>query len=148
MLITQNIDDLHQTAGSGNIVELHGNIFKNYCITCGMRYDERDLPEQVSEIWLCECGGFVRPDVVWFGELLPAEEFQKAEQFCRRCDILLSVGTSGVVHPAAGLPLTAREGGAFIVEVNPEPTEISSMADVVFRQNAGTILPLIVDRLA
>lgn len=143
MLITQNIDNLHQTAGSERVVELHGNIFKNYCIDCGKRYDGKEM----GQVYRCECGGLIRPDVVWYGEFLPVEEHQKAERFCRRCSVLVSVGTSGVVHPAAALPFIAKENGAFLAEINPAPTDISFIMDVTLRQEAGTILPRIVENM-
>lgn len=145
VIITQNIDNLHQLAGSKNVIELHGNIFGNYCIECRKRYDGPDLPQFTGDYIRCECGGLIRPDVVWFGEMLPRWECRKAEELCRRCQVLLSVGTSGVVYPAAGFPLIARENGAFVIEINPAVTEISSMMDIVIRQEAGTALPLIVE---
>ena len=146
-IITQNIDNLHQMSGSHHVVELHGNVFKNYCIECGKRYDGIDLPKSVNSMYQCECGGLIRPDVVWFGELLSETEQRKAEQYCQICQVLISIGTSGVVYPAAGLPFIARENGAFLVEINPEPTELSSLMDIIIRQESGIVLPLIVESI-
>lgn len=146
-IITQNIDNLHQTAGSQYVVELHGNIFNNYCIQCRKRYDGNNLLENKDNLSQCECGGLIRPDVVWFGEFLPDEELRRAEYCCQSCDVLLSIGTSGIVYPAAGLPALAKRNGAFLVEINPDPTEISYVMDEVIRQKSGEILPLIVEAI-
>ena len=146
-IITQNIDNLHQTAGSQYVVELHGNIFRNYCIKCKKRYDGNNLLENKDNLCTCECGGFIRPDVVWFGEFLPEKELRRAEQYCQSCDVFLSIGTSGIVYPAAGLPALAKSRGAFLVEINPDPTEISYIMDEKIRQKSGEILPLIVEAI-
>jgi len=146
-IITQNIDNLHQSAGSQQVVELHGNIFKNYCIKCNKRYDGTDSIKKRGEPYQCECGGLIRPDVVWFGELLPTEEYRKAEQVCQMSDLLMSIGTSGIVYPAAGLPLIAKKNGAFLIEINPNPTEISYIMDINFRQESEEVLPLIIQAI-
>jgi len=144
-VVTQNIDNLHRRAGSKNIFELHGNIERNFCINCKTFYnDELDFSGGVPK---CKCGGLIRPDVVWFGEYLPQEQFEGAETAAQNCDIFFVVGTSAVVYPAAGLVYTAKRAGAFIVEVNIEPTEISSIVNVSFFGESGTILPQIVEEV-
>lgn len=144
-VVTQNVDSLHQRAGNRSVIELHGNIFRSYCIECRKAYDGDHYKHQEGAISHCSaCGGLIRPDVIWFGEGLPQEAYKKAEELCQRTDLLFSVGTSGSVYPAAGLPSLAKSNGAFVVEVNPEPTEISSLMDVVFRTSSSTALSHIV----
>jgi NAD-dependent deacetylase len=143
-LVTQNVDNLHRRAGNKRVLELHGNIMRSYCINCGTQDDHPQLSEK-DKIPRCRsCGGLVRPDVVWFGELLPQDVFEEAEEAARRCALFLSVGTSGIVYPAASLPLTARKEGALLVEINLERTEQSSLFDVVLLGKAGDVLPSIV----
>ncbi len=138
---TQNVDGLHARAGSRKVLELHGNIERSYCIDCGSFAEDPDPPSPGNAPLCKRCGGLLRPDVVWFGEQLPEEVFQKAEQAARRCSLFLSVGTSSVVYPAASLPMTARESGAYIVEINTERTELSSRFDETILGRAGSILP-------
>jgi NAD-dependent deacetylase len=142
-LITQNVDGLHQQAGSENVVELHGNIKKNKCIKCGANYEtlEKTIPGIPPK---CQCGGNIRPDVVWFGEMLPQDAMNYAFQVSSNCDLFFSIGTSAVVHPAASLPLIAKRGGAYVVETNIEPTEISHLIDESLIGKAGEIMPLLV----
>ncbi|MCK4384819.1 MAG: NAD-dependent deacylase [candidate division Zixibacteria bacterium] len=142
-LITQNVDGLHQQAGSKNVVELHGNIKRNKCIRCGAKYETlektiKDIPPK------CQCGGNIRPDVVWFGEMLPQDALNYAFGVSSDCDLFLSVGTSAVVHPAASLPMIAEKNGAYVVEANIEPTEISRLVDESLIGKAGEIMPLLV----
>lgn len=133
-LVTQNVDRLHQRAGSVNVLEIHGNLIENRCNSCQtLRTDE----EQTCDV----CGGIMRPNVVWFGENLPEDVFEAAQVAARECDVMLVVGTSAEVHPAARLPLTARDYGATIVEVNPQETAISSMVHYSLRGTSATILP-------
>lgn len=144
-VVTQNIDNLHRRAGSKKIYELHGNIERNFCIKCRTFYNEElDFSEGVPK---CECGGLIRPDVVWFGEFLPGDQFQGGEEASRNCDMFFVVGTSAVVYPAAGLVYAAKRSGAFIVEVNIEETEISSVCDASFYGESGKILPAIVEQI-
>ncbi len=145
-LITQNVDNLHRRAGSKNVVELHGNIEKNYCIKCGRRYDDINLALEMK-IPKCDCGGLIRPDVVWFGEFLPPDAWEKAEMAVSRCEVLFSIGTSGIVYPAASLPQIAKRSGAYIVEINIERTELSWFMDEVIIGKAGEVLPEIVKKL-
>jgi len=146
LLVTQNIDGLHQMAGSRKIVELHGNIWRNRCLRCGQVYDHRDVEEKVIPPQ-CVCGGSLRPDVVWFGEALPQEALARALQAAQSCDLLLTIGTSALVQPAASLPLLAQRNGAFVVEINPEPTPISLRVDESIRGRAGEVLPELVKEL-
>jgi len=141
-LITQNVDGLHRKAGSTRIYELHGNIQKNKCANCGR---PGEVPEKIDPENLphCDCGGLMRPDVVWFGELLPAKVIEEAWAKAEECELFFSLGTSSVVQPAASLPLVAKRGGAYIVEVNPEETPLSGMFDEVFRGPSGVVLPQI-----
>jgi len=145
-VITQNVDGLHQLAGSRQVVELHGNIWRVCCTGCRQVMDA--YGRKLSDLPKCDdCGSLLRPDVVWFGEPLPAEALAEAEALARRCDLMLVIGTSAVVYPAAALPLLARQGGAAVVEINPEPTPLSEQADLCLRGQAGRILPLLCDVL-
>jgi len=146
-LITQNVDGLHQRAGSERVIELHGNIWKVRCLSCGREdYDYRvPLPEVPPR---CEaCGGLLRPGVVWFGEPLPQEALEEAFRVARESDLFIVVGTSGVVYPAAQLPFVAKEYGAAVIEVNPEETPISRIADEVYREKASTGLKKLYEKL-
>jgi NAD-dependent deacetylase len=138
-VITQNIDGLHTAAGSSEVIELHGNIRKNYCQECGTRYDDEETLTH-AEVMRCTCGGLVRPDVVWFGELLPVEAVELAERRAKESDVLFSVGTSSIVWPAAGIPLIAKESGAYVVEINPEPTPLSRHAHESLRGTSSDLL--------
>ncbi|MBI5474947.1 MAG: NAD-dependent deacylase [Ignavibacteriae bacterium] len=141
-VITQNIDNLHRRAGNKNVFELHGNIERNYCMKCGTNFTNEYVLAGAA-VPQCTCGGMIRPDVVWFGEMLPEDEWEGAIRACRSADVLLSVGTSGVVYPAASLPQTAKLAGAYVIEINPEPTSLSSHADVFLQGKSGEILPAI-----
>jgi NAD-dependent deacetylase len=137
-VVTQNIDNLHRRAGSKNIFELHGNIERNYCIDCKKFHNEElDFSAGVPK---CDCGGLIRPDVVWFGEYLPQDQFLGGEKASVNSDVFFIVGTSAVVYPAAGLVSTAKQSGASLVEINIEETEISSYTDYSFFGGAGTVL--------
>jgi len=146
-LVTQNVDNLHTRAGSKNVLELHGNIERSYCIECGAFANEVRLTADRKAPRCTTCGGLVRPDVVWFGELLPAEVFQKASAAADRCDLFLTVGTSAVVYPAASLPQIARTRGAYVVEINAEYTDISHRVHETLVGKAGEILPALVNEL-
>lgn len=145
-LITQNVDNLHRQAGSRRVVELHGNLLRSYCIDCGRPADEVDL-EAAAEgkpVRCPACGGLIRPDVVWFGELLPEEALAEAYAACERAEVFLSVGTSAVVYPAAGLPLEAKRAGAYVAEINLQPSAIADQVDALLLGKAGEILPALV----
>jgi NAD-dependent deacetylase len=139
-LITQNVDGLHRLAGSRRVVELHGNIWRVRCTREGTVTGRRGhpLPELPPR---CECGALLRPDVVWFGEGLSSEALQAAFQAAQSCRVMLVVGTSGVVEPAASLPRIAKGSGARVVEVNLEPTPISRTADETILGPAAVELP-------
>lgn len=146
-VVTQNIDGLHQKAGSRRVVELHGSIWRVRCFTHpAHRFGEAETRAlearaEGDELPRCPCGGALRPDVVWFGERLDPEDLEAAVYAVRAADVLLVVGTSSVVYPAAALPSTARHAGAVVVEINPEETPLSGEAHVVLRGPAGTVLP-------
>ena len=145
-IVTQNIDNLHRRAGSKSVFELHGNIERNYCMKCGKNFTNQFVLMGDSAPH-CDCGGLIRPDVVWFGEMLPEDEWQGAARACQAADVLFSIGTSGVVYPAASLPFIAEKNGAFIVEINPEPTPLTGIADEFFEGKSGVILPELVHQI-
>src|ERR1051325_6300813 len=142
-LVTQNIDNLHQQAGSRNVIELHGNIWRARCFDCGSRYELRELRMDHDVPACIDCGGHMRPDVVLFGEMLPPGAFERAAAAASHCELCFIVGTSGVVYPAASIPEIARAAGAYVVEVNPERTPLSDLCDEVLTGKAGEILPMI-----
>jgi NAD-dependent deacetylase len=139
-LITQNIDGLHDRAGSRAILKLHGDIWRLRCTGCGAETDDfrSPLPELPPR---CGCGAMLRPGVVWFGEMLPHEVWVRAEEASSLADVFLTIGTSALVHPAAGLIDVARAGGAVIVEINPDATPYSDIARYSIRARAGEVLP-------
>ncbi len=139
VVLTQNIDGLHQKAGSSEVLELHGSIIKIKCSVCDFK-DE--MMTEFSEIPpLCKCGNILRPDVVWFGESLPQDVWQKAMIFANQCDLMVIAGTSLVVSPANTLPIYAKQNNAILIEINPEDTEMSSEMDLVIRNTSATTLP-------
>lgn len=142
LLVTQNVDGLHQRAGSRGVLELHGTLRTARCHACGRRMDMSEALERSPEEPVrCDCGGLYRPDVVWFGEQLPMDVLQRAMEESSRCDVMLAVGTSATVFPAAGLIEMAHRGGAAVIEVNPEPTAFSRLADLRVTAPAGEALP-------
>ncbi len=145
-LITQNVDGLHQRAGSDSVIEFHGNIFEDRCFV------ENCVVKEVSDVssavpTCAACGGQLRPGVVWFGEAIPEDALNNAMTAASNCDLFFSIGTSSLVWPAAGLAETARDAGATIIEVNPNPTPLSNMSDFCLSGNAGIVLPELVSRL-
>ena len=140
-LVTQNIDDLHREAGSQNLLELHGNIWRARCLRCASVFEARESPLDQNPPLCFVCGGPARPDVVLFGELLPVGVFERAEEASLGADLFFVIGTSAVVYPAAGLPILAKQAGARIIEINPEQTDISIYVDVTILGMAGDILP-------
>ena len=139
-LITQNVDGLHDRAGSRNVVKLHGDIWVVRCVGCGAQGRNERVP--LAELPpRCSCGSLLRPGVVWFGEPLPPAAWARAEQASRTAQVFLVIGTSAVVYPAAGLAEIARGAGACVAIINAEPTPLDSMADWVLRGHAGDILP-------
>jgi len=142
-LITQNVDGLHQTAGSRNVIDLHGNIWRLRCTSCGRENENRETPLGVLPP-RCGCGGLLRPGVVWFGEPLPADAIAQAARASQRCDVFILCGTSAVVYPAAALPERALAAGARVVEINLERTPLSDMAHISLRGKSGEVLPRLV----
>ncbi|MBE7499084.1 MAG: NAD-dependent deacylase [Verrucomicrobiales bacterium] len=145
-LVTQNVDGLHQRAGSRRVIELHGNITRTKCfaedVPVATWPETGEVPPRCPR-----CGGPLRPDVVWFGELLPPAELEEAWQASTTCEVFLSVGTSTVVYPAAALPSEALRSGATVVEVNPTPTPFTDQAHYVLAGPAGVVLPELLARL-
>ena len=152
-IITQNVDDLHEQAGSKNIIHLHGNIAQSKCFNnC---QGDPTLIDLNSYTWDREqtpppcphCGAYVRPDVVWFGEMLPLAELDKAKTVSVNCDVMIVVGTSGLVTPAASMPEYARQAGAKIIEVNPDYSMITRIADIKLDGASGEMLPKVLEAL-
>jgi NAD-dependent deacetylase len=145
-LITQNVDGLHQRAGSRNVIELHGNITRTKCFDEGIVIsswaDTGEVPPRCPR-----CGGLLRPDVVWFEEPLPEAEMSGAMRASTSCDVFLSVGTSTVVYPAASLPFEALRAGATVIEINPQPTPLTSRAHFVLAGAAAAIVPELVAKV-
>lgn len=144
-LITQNVDGLHRRAGSHQVLELHGNLFRTRCFNEDRLVEgwpeSDDLPPRCPH-----CGGLLRPDVVWFGERLPAGALRAAEQAAACAEVFFSVGTSSLVYPAADLPFIALQAGATVVEINPQPTPLSPQVTFSLNGAAGIILPALVAR--
>lgn len=141
VVITQNVDGLHTRAGNASVLELHGNIHRKKCFTCGELVDPEIESEEKGTITYCHCGGMLRPDVVWFGESLPDKVLTDAYEATINCQIFFSIGTSTQIYPAAQLPFEAQNHGSYVIEINPEPTPFSSHADICFRDMAGKVLP-------
>jgi NAD-dependent deacetylase len=145
-LITQNVDGLHQRAGSSAVVEFHGNIHRNRC-SAENRLVEVECAGTTKPPRCPSCRAPVRPDVVWFGEPIPPSALLAAQAAVRACEVFFSVGTSSMVQPAAGIAASARAAGAIVVEVNPQETLLTSSADIVLREPAGRALPAVVAAL-
>lgn len=139
-LVTQNVDGLHAQAGSRDVVELHGSIWRTKCVQCLEAFENREVPLAAIPP-RCACGGLLRPDVVWFGELLPPAAINRATRACQSCEVMLIVGTSSVVYPAAALGPAAVAAGARVFEINPEPTDLYAS----LRGKAGEILPSLLE---
>jgi NAD-dependent deacetylase len=145
-LITQNIDNLHQASGisAADIVELHGNTTYATCLDCGERYElpwvRQKFDAAGSRAPDCECGGYIKTATVSFGQTMPVEAMERAEDLARNCELFLAVGSSLVVWPAAGFPLMAKRTGATLVIINREPTEFDDLADLVVRDDIGDVL--------
>jgi NAD-dependent deacetylase len=145
-LITQNVDGLHRVAGSRRVLELHGNLQRVRCTACGI-IEDRGLEELPELPKCCQCGQLLRPDIVWFGEMLPEDVWSEAQEVVRACQCLMVVGTSANVYPAAGLVLDARYAGASVIEVNLEKTPASHHADVSLLGPSGQVLPSLIAAL-
>lgn len=148
LVVTQNIDGLHHEAGSSDVVELHGSIRRTRCLDAGHPFAGvlPDTPDEHDPPPCLVCGSLLRPDVVWFGEMLPEAATARAWDEAERCDLMLVVGTSGAVWPAAELPHVARSAGAMVIEVNPQPSEVTPVVDIFLQGAAGVVLPGLVSR--
>lgn len=142
-LATQNVDRLHARAGSKRVLELHGSLWDLRCLDCGVTREDLRTPLPHLPP-LCECGGLLRPAVVWFGETLPPLVFHAAAQAAKDSEVFLVVGTAGAVEPAASLARLARKAGAFVVEVNPEPTQLTPHCHASLRGKAAEVLPFLI----
>jgi NAD-dependent deacetylase len=140
-LVTQNVDGLHQRAGSRDVIEVHGSIWRARCLSCRARFEI--VVGQARPDACASCGDRLRPDVVLFGEMLPTGAYERAAEAAAECELCFVVGTSALVYPAASLPEIARSTGAYVCEVNPERTPLSDFCDVVLTGKAGELLPLI-----
>ena len=146
-VITQNIDGLHQVAGISNVIELHGNTRKIYCLNCGKTYNleetfkklEKELPPR------CSCGGTLKPGTVLFGEPLPQAALEMAKIASKNCDLFLALGSSLVVYPAASMPSIAKKSGAKLVIINIDPTPLDNIADLVINENVAKVLSTVID---
>lgn len=151
-VVTQNVDNLHERAGSERVYHLHGSLFEFRCDRCQSPYAGKlpAMPEPVAAVTPphCICGALIRPSVVWFGEPLPDEPWQRSVDAVTSSDVVVVVGTSGIVYPAAGLPELALANGIAVVEVNPEPTPLSDAATVTIRDTATSALPGLLRQLA
>ena len=144
-LLTQNIDGLHQAAGSRNVVELHGNIWRVRCTRCGIRKENRQIP--LPDPPCCEsCGAILRPDVIWFGESLDPDILQISFEILDNCDLMLVIGTSGIVQPAASMGVYAKKKGAFVAEINLEPTPSSHIFHISLQGRAGDLVPQLISQ--
>jgi NAD-dependent deacetylase len=139
-LITQNVDGLHRRAGSRKVLELHGELFRTKCSQCerivSRWQDGGETPPSCPH-----CRAWLRPDVVWFGEMLPVTVLREAEAAAAQCEVFFSIGTSSLVYPAAELPFTALRGGATVIEINPQPTPLSRYVAYTLQGAAGKVLP-------
>jgi NAD-dependent deacetylase len=146
-IITQNIDNLHQQAGSSVVIEFHGNLLRAVCLTCGTYYNWEEIPLDDLPP-RCECNGVLKPDAVFFGEQIPPEALQRSYEACQNCGLMLVVGTSAVVYPAASIPQIAKQAGAMVVEINSETTPLTGVvSDYIIRGKCGVILPEIVKEI-
>src|SRR5690554_3083576 len=146
---TQNVDDLHERAGSTNVLHLHGSLFTPRCFDCGNAYQftaapQHSVEQAITPPQCSNCSGHIRPGVVWFGESLPEAEFKAAFEAVQSCDLLLSVGTSGMVYPAAQLPEIAAQNNATVVHINPQKMSAITRHGYSLQGAAGEILPLLI----
>jgi NAD-dependent deacetylase len=143
-IVTQNVDGLHQAAGSTSVIEFHGNGRNLVCISCRRHYSREEIPPEMFPP-MCACLNILKPDVVFFGEMIPMHALLAARSEAHDCDVMLVVGTSAQVEPAASLPYTAKSNGATIIEINPEPTPLThSISDIAIQASASLVMPAIV----
>ena len=143
-VITQNVDGLHQVAGNQDVIEFHGNFAWQRCQTCDQVIATADV--DLTHIPPhCSCGGILRPDCIFFGEMIPPEALHRSQQVSAACDVMLVIGTSAMVQPAATMPFIAKDNGAVVVEINPEPTPLTNhISNLPLLGDAGTVLPRLV----
>ena len=139
IIVTQNIDGMHQRAGSKNVIELHGSIWRVRCDREG--WVKEDVSVEKFKKRKCDCGAWLRPDIIWFSDILNRDTVQQADEAVSTCDLFVSIGTSGVVWPAAGYPQLAKSTGALCIELNPQPSEQSLIYERVYKGKAGELLP-------
>ena len=146
-VITQNIDGLHQAAGNTDVIEFHGTFAWQRCMDCSRKFETRNV--DISEIPpRCTCGGILRPDAIFFGEMIPQDALWRSRQIASDCDLMLVVGTSAVVQPAALMPVIAKESGAKVVEINPERTPLTDeISDYLIMGGAGDVMNQIIENL-
>ncbi len=140
-VITQNVDGLHQAAGSADVLELHGSIWRTRCADCGLTTQDRRTMLDDEQVPLCGCGGLLRPDIVWFGEELPHQVLARAQLLATTVDVLVLVGSSNLVYPAASIPLMALAAGVKVIEVNIDPTPFSDRVTRFIQGSAAEVLP-------
>jgi len=146
-VITQNVDGLHQKAGNTDVIEFHGTFAWMRCMQCSQRCETDTIDPDVIPP-RCECGGIYRPDCVFFGEIIPPNDLMRSRQISSECDLMLVIGTSATVQPAALMPLTAKAAGAVIIEINPEPTPLTEQAsDIFLKGKAGEVMTRLGKRL-
>ena len=148
-VVTQNVDDLHERAGSEVLSHVHGGLFDYRCFDCAKPWSgelviPEEIPERVSPP-KCACGGWVRPGIVWFGEMLPRRAFEDAVDACSSCDLMLIIGTSGIVQPAGSLPFAALERGVPVIEINPEESALTDYVTHWWQGTAAEVLPRLVE---
>lgn len=147
-IVTQNIDGLHQRAGSKNVLELHGTITKLVCLKCGKKYDSSYFDFNKIDYPYCECGEILKPDVVFFGEPLPENIFNKSVSLALSSSFVIVAGTSGIVYPAAQIPYIAKRNGAAIIEINKEKTEITrTITDIFLEGSVDIVIPQLVQEV-
>ena len=146
-IITQNVDGLHQAAGSTDVIEFHGNFASHRCLDCHKQYATRDV--QVTQVPpRCGCNGILRPNAVFFGELIPPEALRRSQQIATDCDLMLVLGTSAEVQPAAMMPVIAKNTGATIIEINPQSTALTAaVSDYLIKGKAGEVMNRIIAEL-
>jgi NAD-dependent deacetylase len=147
-VITQNVDGLHQAAGSLNVIELHGSNSSLSCLSCKATMAAEFLSIEDLPPVCPDCGSIMKPDVVFFGEPLPWEAYSRATEAARACDLIMVIGTSAVVYPAAEIPVTAKDSGAKLLEINVESTVLTEqLSDYLIEGPSGQVLPLVVEKL-
>lgn len=153
-LITQNVDNLHEQAGS-TVIHLHGNLWRNRCSQCQTPYPDpakdsnnsTEVMDYAETLFTCSrCDGYIRPDIVWFGEALPVDAWQTAESAAAHCEVFISIGTSSLVYPAAGLAQLAKKNGAKLIEINPDPTP-NTIVDITLAEKAGVVMPVLIAQM-